>query len=43
MRTTLNTGWDSEIMLQGIGACLILGLLMYALAVNALRLRTRRN
>jgi ABC-2 type transport system permease protein len=43
MRATLNTGWDSEVMLQGIGACLILGLLMYALAVNALRLRTRRN
>jgi ABC-2 type transport system permease protein len=43
MRATLNTGWNSEVMLQGVGACLILGVLMYALAVNALRVRTRRN
>lgn len=43
MRETLNSGWNNEALLQGVGACLILGLLMYALAVYALRVRTRRN
>ncbi|MFZ0546088.1 MAG: ABC transporter permease [Candidatus Promineifilaceae bacterium] len=43
MRTTLNSGWDSNALLQGFIACLILGTLMYALAVYALRVRTRRN
>jgi ABC-2 type transport system permease protein len=43
MRATLNTGWDNEALFQGVAACLILGTLMYALAVYALRVRTRRN
>jgi len=43
MRTTLNSGWDQTVMWQGILACLLLGVAMYALAVYALRVRTRRN
>jgi len=43
MRTTLNSGWDTNALLQGVAACLILGVLMYALAVYALHIRTRRN
>jgi ABC-2 type transport system permease protein len=43
MRTTLNSGWDQTAMWQGILACLFLGIAMYALAVYALRVRTRRN
>lgn len=42
MRTTLNSGWDQTAMWQGILACLLLGVAMYALAVYALRVRTRR-
>lgn len=42
MRTTLNTGWDSTSLWQGVLACLALGTAMYALAVFALRVRTRR-
>ena len=42
MRTTLNTGWDSTAIWQGVAACLLLGTAMYALAVYALRVRTRR-
>jgi len=43
MRETLNTGWNSTLMWQGIMACLILAIAMYALAVYALRVRTRRS
>lgn len=42
MRTTLNTGWDQTAILQGIIACVLLGVAMYALAVYALHVRTRR-
>lgn len=42
MRTTLNTGWDSTVLWQGIAACVALGVAMYALAVFALRVRTKR-
>lgn len=42
MRTTINVGWDSNVIMQGVIACLALGLIMYALAVFALRVRTRR-
>jgi len=43
MRETLNTGWDSTALWQGVLACVILAIAMYALAVYALRVRTRRN
>lgn len=42
MRATLNTGWDTTALWHGIAACLILAVAMYALAVFALRVRTRR-
>ncbi len=43
MRGLLNTGWDTAVLTQGVAACLILGVAMYALAVYALRVRTRRS
>lgn len=43
MRALLNVGWDMTALWQGIAACLILAIAMYALAVYALRVRTRRN
>lgn len=43
MRETLNTGWNSAALWQGALACLILAFAMYALAVYALRVRTRRS
>lgn len=43
MRDTLNVGWVSSSLWQGVLACLILALAMYALAVFALRVRTRRS
>lgn len=42
MRTTINSGWDSTALLQGVIACLLLAAVTYALAVLALRVRTRR-
>ena len=42
MRTIINTGWDAQIITQGVLACLALGGLMYLLAIFALRARTRR-
>lgn len=43
MRATLNSGWDSTLIWQGVLACLILGGAMFALAIYALRVRTRRS
>ncbi|GAB4441910.1 MAG: ABC transporter permease [Anaerolineae bacterium] len=42
MRSLLNEGWDANAILQGVVACLILAVAMYALAIFALRARTRR-
>ena len=42
MRTLLNTGWDADAIWQAVLASLILGAVMYALALFALRVRTRR-
>jgi ABC-2 type transport system permease protein len=42
MRGLINTGWDGTALLQGVVACLILAAVTYALAVTALRVRTRR-
>ena len=43
MRSLLNEGWNMTLLWQGVAACLILAVAMYALAVYALRVRTRRN
>lgn len=42
MRELLNSGWNNEILLQGVLACLILAAATYLLAAFALRTRTRR-
>jgi ABC-2 type transport system permease protein len=42
MRALLNTGWDAQAIGTSLLACLILAAAMYALAVFALRVRTRR-
>jgi ABC-2 type transport system permease protein len=42
MRSLLNEGWNTTALLQGVVACVILGVAMYALAAYALRVRTRR-
>lgn len=43
MRDILNTGWGNSSLWQGILACLILAVAMYALAGFALRRRTKRS
>ena len=42
MRSLLLDGWNTQALLGGIAACLILAVAMYALAVFSLRVRTRR-
>jgi ABC-2 type transport system permease protein len=42
MRSILNQGWDGAVIGRALLACLLLGTAMYALAVLALRVRTRR-
>jgi ABC-2 type transport system permease protein len=42
MRTILNTGWTTEIILRGLGSALALSVLTYTFAVVSLRARTRR-
>jgi ABC-2 type transport system permease protein len=42
MRVIINTGWDINLIWQGALACLVLAVVMYALAVFALRVRVRR-
>jgi ABC-2 type transport system permease protein len=42
MRGLISNGWDSTALLEGAVACLILAVATYALAVIALRVRTRR-
>lgn len=42
MRGLINTGWDFSLMWKALLACLLLASAMYALAVFALRVRTRR-
>ena len=43
MRTTINSGWNSTALLHGLIAVLVLAAVTYALAVIALRVRTRRS
>jgi len=42
MRSLLLTGWEGEVLLRGLAACLVLGVLMFAFALTGLRTRTRR-
>ena len=42
MRSLLNTGWETDLIFKAILACLLLAAAMYALALLALRVRTRR-
>ncbi len=42
MRGLINSGWDGTSLWEGVLACLILAATTYALAVTALRVRTRR-
>lgn len=42
MRALLNSGWDTSALWNGVLACLVLAVAMYALAAYALRIRTRR-
>jgi ABC-2 type transport system permease protein len=42
MRALINSGWDLASLWQGVLACLLLGVAMYARALLALRVRTRR-
>lgn len=42
MRALMLRGWEGDALLKGVVACLILAVAMYALAVFALRARTRR-
>jgi ABC-2 type transport system permease protein len=43
MRELINQSWDGTALWQGVLACLLLAGAMYALAVFALRVRTRRS
>jgi ABC-type multidrug transport system permease subunit len=43
IRGLINTGWEGELIVQALFACAIMAAAMYALAVLALRARTRRS
>lgn len=42
MRATLNSGWDATLMARGLGAGLLLFVVLFSFALYALRSRTRR-
>jgi ABC-2 type transport system permease protein len=42
MRSLINTGWEGDVLLQGVLACVGLGAIMFAFALASLRARTRR-
>jgi ABC-2 type transport system permease protein len=42
MRGLMLEGWNAEIMLRGVSACLAMAVLTYAFALMGLRVRTRR-
>lgn len=42
MRALLNTGWDNELMLRGLGSSVLMGVALFAFAMIALRQRVRR-
>ncbi|MFN8530378.1 MAG: ABC transporter permease [Anaerolineae bacterium] len=41
-RTTLNQGWDLQIVLRGMSSIILMGAILFAFALYALRLRTKR-
>ena len=43
MRAILNQGWDTTLLWEALLACLLLAAAMYALAIFALQVRTRRS
>jgi ABC-2 type transport system permease protein len=42
MRSLLMNGWEGDVLVKGLLACLILGVLMFAFALSGLRARTAR-
>lgn len=41
-RVLMNTGWETEPILRGIGSALLLGVILFLFALSGLRARTRR-
>lgn len=42
MRAILNSGWETEPILRGLGSCLLLGVVLFGFAAISLRARTQR-
>lgn len=42
MRVILNDGWQVDVILRGVLACVVLGVITFAFAMSSLRTRTRR-
>ena len=42
MRAILNDGWLGDVILRGVLACVVLGVVTFAFAMTSLRARTRR-
>ncbi len=42
MRGIINTGWDTEILLRGLGAIALMAVVLYAFAFSSLKARTKR-
>lgn len=42
MRTILNVGWESDIIIRGVGSCLVMGVVLFIWAWTGLRVRTQR-
>ncbi len=42
MRAVLNTGWDTEVMIRGLGSCLLMAAVLYGFAFFGLRSRLKR-
>ncbi|MBK8135224.1 MAG: ABC transporter permease [Chloroflexi bacterium] len=42
MRALINTGWDGDLMLRGLGSCLLMGGVLFLFAMQGLRTRVKR-
>lgn len=42
MRALLNTGWDTDLMIKGVGSCILMGVVLFSFAIFGLRTRTKR-
>ncbi|MBC8170428.1 MAG: ABC transporter permease [Anaerolineae bacterium] len=42
MRTIMNVGWETDIILRGLGSCLVLGAILFTWSLVSLRSRTQR-